>query len=90
MKETNKQIALISTFAIIILVVTRLPGIPIIGGVAKGGGNIELSVILYPIIGIILGPVAGASASLIGVSLIRIVGWSRLRTVNIERGKVRH
>lgn len=60
---STKQIALISAFATLIVIVTRLPGIPIVGG---AGGGIEFSAILYPIVGVILGPWAGAVAVLLG------------------------
>jgi len=62
-KLSTKQIALVSAFATLIVIVTRLPGIPIVSG---AGGGIEVSAILYPIVGIILGPWAGAVAVLLG------------------------
>ena len=61
---STKQVALVSVFAALIVIVTRLPGIPI--AVGKGTGNIELSAPLYPLAGILLGPFGGAIAVLIG------------------------
>lgn len=66
-KLTTKQIALISIFAALIVIVTRLPSIPIFGG----EGNVELSVILYPVIGIVLGPWMGFVAAFLG----NFVAW---------------
>jgi uncharacterized membrane protein len=66
-RMTTKQIALTSIFAALIVIITRIPGIPIIGGSAK----IELSVFLYPVIGIVLGPLMGLVASLIG----NLIAW---------------
>jgi uncharacterized membrane protein len=68
---TTKQLALTSIFAVLIIVITRLPGIPIIGGPALGGGSIALSVILYPIIGMVLGPIIGILAALVG----NVIAW---------------
>jgi len=70
-KLTTKQIALISVFAALIAIVTRLPGIPILGGPTQGGGEIKFSVILYPIIGIVLGPRMGLVAAFLG----NFVAW---------------
>jgi len=61
---STKQVALVSIFAALIVAITRLPGIPI--GLGKGTGSIELSVPLYPLAGIFLGPFAGAIAVIIG------------------------
>jgi uncharacterized membrane protein len=70
-RMTTKQIALTSIFAVLIVIITRLPGIPIIGGPAQGGGSIALSVILYPLIGMVLGPLIGIIAALIG----NLIAW---------------
>jgi len=70
-RMSTKQIALTSIFAVLIVIITRLPGIPIIGGPAQGGGSIALSVILYPIIGIVLGPLIGILAALVG----NLIAW---------------
>jgi uncharacterized membrane protein len=64
-----KETALIAVFAALIALVTRLPGIPISLGIQTG--NIELSVPLYPLAGILLGPWIGAVAVLIG----NFVAW---------------
>jgi len=64
MKLSAKQVALVSVFAALIVIVTRLPGIPI--AIGKGTGSIELSAPLYPLAGILLGPFVGAIAVLIG------------------------
>jgi len=61
-KLTTKQIALTSTFAAILTIVSRLPGIPILGG----AGHIEFTTIFYPFIGIVMGPWSGMLAVLIG------------------------
>lgn len=66
---STKQIALISLFAAMIAVVTRLPGIPIT--IFRGTGNIELSVPLYPLAGILLGPFSGAIAVILG----NLIAW---------------
>jgi len=60
---TTKQVALTSVFAALIVMITRLPGIPIIGA---PGAKMELSVVIYPLIGILLGGEVGAIAVLIG------------------------
>lgn len=70
-RMTTKQIALTSIFAVLIVIITRLPGIPIIGGPAQGGGSIALSVILYPLIGMVLGPLIGIIAAFIG----NLIAW---------------
>lgn len=64
MKLSAKQVALVSVFAALIVIVTRLPGIPI--AIGRGTGSIELSAPLYPLAGILLGPFVGAIAVLIG------------------------
>ena len=66
-KLTTRQIALIAIFAALIVAIDRIPGIPIIGG----GGQIKLSVFLYPVIGIILGPWIGLLATFLG----NIITW---------------
>lgn len=70
MKLTTRQIALTSVFAALIVVITRLPGIPILGG-TQGGGHIELSLVLYPLIGLILGPWMGLVAAFLG----NLIAW---------------
>lgn len=59
-----KETALVAVFAALIVVITRLPGIPITLGVQTA--SIEFSVPLYPLAGILLGPWVGALAVLIG------------------------
>jgi uncharacterized membrane protein len=66
---STKQLALISLFAALIVITTRLPGIPIALGLIPG--KIEFSVPLYAVIGIVLGPWVGALAALIG----NFVAW---------------
>jgi len=62
MKVTSRDIALVSVFAALLVGVSRLPGIPIVGT----SGRIELTVILAPVIGIILGPWLGGLAVFLG------------------------
>jgi len=65
---TTKQVALMSVFSALIVLVTRLPGIPVIGA---PGAKVQLSAVLYPLIGILLGGRIGAVAVLIG----NFVSW---------------
>ena len=67
MKLSSRQIAVTAIFAALYAVISRLPGIPIIGG----SGKIELVVILDPIVGILLGPWIGGLTSLLG----NFVAW---------------
>jgi len=70
----TKQLALVAIFAALIAIVTRLPGIPILGS----GGKLQLSVILYPLIGILLGGEVGALAVLLGNFIAWIIPTSTL------------
>ena len=72
-KISTKQLALISVFAALIVIVTRLPGIPIIGG-----GEIKLSVVLYPVIGLVLGPWIGFVAAILGNFIAWIIPTSTI------------
>ncbi|MCW4021013.1 MAG: ECF transporter S component [Candidatus Bathyarchaeota archaeon] len=63
MKLNTRQIAFISVFAALQVVISRLPGIPLIG---VESGKIEPTVLLMPVIGIILGPWVGGLAAFIG------------------------
>jgi len=63
MKIHAKQIALISVFSALQLIISRLPGIPILG---VSEGKIEPQLILMPTIGMILGPWVGGIAAFIG------------------------
>jgi len=67
LKLSSRQIAITAIFAALYAVISRLPGIPIIGGTSK----IEPIVILDPIVGILLGPWIGALTSLLG----NFVAW---------------
>lgn len=67
MKLSSKQIAITAIFAAIYAIISRLPGIPIIGGTSK----IEPVVILDPIVGILLGPWIGGLTSFLG----NFVAW---------------
>ena len=60
-----KRIPIIAIFAALYVVITLLPGIPIIGG----KGKIEIAAFLPPIYGLVLGPVAGGMASWLGAFL---------------------
>jgi len=85
MKLLTKQIALISVFAALIAVVSRLPGIPIMVGTQSG--SIQLTVFLYPIAGILLGPFVGALAALFGnVVAFLIPSWSIFGLLTIPAG----
>lgn len=63
MKLDTRKIALISVFAAVQVVISRLPGIPVMG---VESGKIEPTVLLIPIIGVILGPWMGALAAFLG------------------------
>jgi uncharacterized membrane protein len=63
MKMNAKQIALISVFSALQFVISRLPGIPVMG---LQEGKIEPQLILMPAIGMILGPWVGGIAAFIG------------------------
>jgi len=65
---TTRQVALASVFAALIVMITRLPGIPILGA---PGAKIQLSAVIYPLIGILLGGRLGAIAVLLG----NFVSW---------------
>jgi uncharacterized membrane protein len=67
MKLSSRQVALTALFAALYAIISRLPGIPIIGGPTE----IELVVILDPIVGILLGPWIGGLTSLLG----NFVAW---------------
>ncbi|MGB9756370.1 MAG: ECF transporter S component [Candidatus Bathyarchaeales archaeon] len=67
MKLSSRQVALTAIFAALYAIISRLPGIPIIGAPTK----IELVVILDPIVGILLGPWVGGLTSLLG----NFVAW---------------
>ena len=69
MKLTSRQVAIIAVFAALYAIVSRLPGIPIIGG----AGKIEPVVILDPIVGILLGPWIGGLTSLLGNTIAWII-----------------
>jgi len=71
----TKEIALMSVFAALIVMISRLPGIPIIG---FPGSKIELSVVIYPLIGILLGARIGAISVLLGNFLIWLIPTSTL------------
>lgn len=67
MKLSSRQVALTAIFAALYAIISRLPGIPIIGAPTK----IELIVVLDPIVGILLGPWVGGLTSLLG----NFVAW---------------
>jgi uncharacterized membrane protein len=67
MKLSSRQVALIAIFATLYAAISRLPGIPIIGG----AGKIEPVVILDPIVGILMGAWIGGLTSLLG----NFVAW---------------
>lgn len=68
-----KRIAMIAVFtALTIAVAKLLPNIPIVG-LPQGQGSISPSVILYPIMGLILGPSLGLLTALIANTIIWII-----------------
>ena len=67
MKLSSRQIAVTAIFAALYAIISRLPGIPMIGVSSK----IELVVILDSIVGILLGPWIGGLTSLLG----NFVAW---------------
>jgi hypothetical protein len=67
MKLSSRQVSIIAIFAALYAIISRLPGIEIIGV----GTKMSLVVILDPIVGILLGPWIGGSASLLG----NFVAW---------------
>lgn len=69
-KLTTKQITLMSVFAAILVIVSRLPGIPLIG---VEGGHIEFTACLYPFMGIVLGPWVGMVAVLLGNFIVWLI-----------------
>jgi uncharacterized membrane protein len=69
-----RDTALTALFAALIAIITRLPGIPISLGVQSG--DIEFSVPLYPLAGILLGPWIGALAVIIGNFIAWIIPTS--------------
>ncbi|MEM3028009.1 MAG: ECF transporter S component [Candidatus Bathyarchaeia archaeon] len=73
-KLDTKQIAMLSVFAALCAVISRLPGIPIYGG----AGKIELTTVLFPIAGLIMGPWLGALAVLIGNFVTWIIPTSTI------------
>ena len=69
LRISARETALIAMFAALIAIITRLPGIPISLGIQTA--DIEFSVPLYPLAGILLGPWIGTVAVLIG----NIIAW---------------
>ncbi len=63
MRLNTKQVALISVFAALQVVLSRMPGIPLIG---VESGSIEPTVLLTPVVGFVLGPWVGGLAALVG------------------------
>ncbi|MEM2342081.1 MAG: ECF transporter S component [Candidatus Bathyarchaeia archaeon] len=63
MKMNAKQVALISVFSALQLIISRLPGIPIIG-IAEG--KIEPQLFLMPTMSMVLGPWLGGAAAFLG------------------------
>lgn len=65
MRLRARDVSLISILAAIYVIISALPGIPIIGG----KGKIDLAASIAPLFGIMLGPWKGLLAALIGVFL---------------------
>jgi hypothetical protein len=67
-KLRARDIALVAIFsALSVIVITVLPGIPIIG---VQGGRIALDAVLAPIYGLVIGPYLGALAAFIGGMIV--------------------
>lgn len=74
MKIQTRQVAIITIFAALYAIISRLPGIPIIGVTTK----IEPVVVLDPIVGILLGPWVGGATSLLGNFIAWIIPSSTI------------
>ncbi|MCD6445136.1 ECF transporter S component [Candidatus Bathyarchaeota archaeon] len=61
-RSRTLKVAITSMMAALIVAVSRLPGLPAIGAPTK----IEFTTVLYPVIGILLGPELGFVASFLG------------------------
>jgi len=70
MKLSTRQITLISVFAALQVIMSRMPGIPIIG---VESATIEPTVLLMPTIGILLGPWIGGLAAFIGNFIVWLI-----------------
>jgi len=85
MKLPSRQVAIVAIFAALYAVVSRLPGIPIIGA----GTKIEFVVILDPIVGILLGPWVGGLTSFLGNFIAWIIPSSTVYgLLNLPTGPV--
>ena len=73
-KLTTKQITLMSVFAALLAIISRLPGIPVLGG----QGKIEFTTLLYPFMGIVLGPWVGMIAVLLGNFIVWLIPTSTI------------
>lgn len=63
MKLDARKVALISIFSALQVILSRLPGIPVIG---LTSGRIEPTILLMPVIGMLLGPWIGGLAVFLG------------------------
>jgi uncharacterized membrane protein len=69
----SKKIAIIAVFtALTIAVAKLLPNIPVVG-LPQGQGSISPTVILYPIIGLVLGPILGFLTAIIANTIVWII-----------------
>jgi len=84
-KLSTKKIAIIAVYAAALAAVSRLPGIPIFVGTKAG--SIELTVPLYPLVGILFGPFTGALAALVAnIVIFLIPNWSVFGLLTIPAG----
>ena len=82
---STKKIAVVAVYAAVLAAVSRIPGIPIFVGTKVG--SIELTVALYPLVGILFGPYTGALAALVAnVVIFLIPKWSVFGLLTIPAG----
>lgn len=68
-----KRVAVIAVFAALTIALAKLlPGIPIVG-LPQGQGSISPTVILYPIMGLILGPILGFLTAVIANIIVWVI-----------------
>jgi uncharacterized membrane protein len=88
-RASSKKIAIVAVFtALTIAMAKLLPNIPVVG-LPQGQGSISPTVILYPIIGLILGPILGFLTAIIANTIVWIIPPSDdIRSTNHTRWRV--